>query len=513
MKAKEDLFQLIKSLGQMEKRYFKVFASMNEKKGTNIYVQLFDEIDSQATYDEQAIREKFKKENFIKQLTASKYYLQKLILKSLGNFHGNNSADIRLSNLLISIEILYQKGLLDACLQLITRSKEMARKIDAYTYFLQFISWEKKAMNKKQFLNVDDQAIKHLKEEEKNAMTKLQNLNDYDNLNMEWWHLLKKKGMSRNRAEKKQYESIIGHSLVKDAKHALTGKAMINYHFLNTVISHEAGNMQQYLYYARSLVDFFQANPEQAEHTPSVFAAAINNLGAAYLFLNQYDKAIQLCDEFETILSLKNNIGSERIRSAVYASTLEIKTSCFIKLGEFQNTIKLVPEFEHNKTKLRKDIKKGTYLFITYNFSVCYLGKGEYKRSLKWLNEVLNDPDPEISEDLHCFARILNLIIHYELQDEDLLEYIVRSTYRFLYKRNRLYKIESSVLNFLRRSPSFDTPEKLTSAFKKLRSELILLQKDKYESRAFEFFDFISWLESKIEKRPFAEIVREKTKG
>ena len=41
---------------------------------------------------------------------------------------------------------------------------------------------------------------------------------------------------------------------------------------------------------------------------------------------------------------------------------------------------------------------------------------------------------------------------------------------------------------------------------------MLLLSKDPYESRAFEHFDFISWLESKIEKRPFVEIVREKAK-
>ncbi len=41
--------------------------------------------------------------------------------------------------------------------------------------------------------------------------------------------------------------------------------------------------------------------------------------------------------------------------------------------------------------------------------------------------------------------------------------------------------------------------------FKKLKT-------DPYEKGAFEYFDFISWLESKIENRPFAEIIKEKAK-
>ncbi len=48
MKVTDDLFQLIKSLDQSEKRYFKVFATMHIKgSDNNKYVGLFDAIDKQ----------------------------------------------------------------------------------------------------------------------------------------------------------------------------------------------------------------------------------------------------------------------------------------------------------------------------------------------------------------------------------------------------------------------------------------------------------------------------------
>src|SRR5439155_27309205 len=105
---------------------------------------------------------------------------------------------------------------------------------------------------------------------------------------------------------------------------------------------------------------------------------------------------------------------------------------------------------------------------------------------------------------------ILNLIVHYELGNEDILPYIVKSTYRFLYNRNRLYKFENSVLGFIaKKLPHITTGQEITEAFKKLKAELQEITKDPFEKRALEYFDFISWLESKIENRPFAEIVRE----
>ncbi len=39
------------------------------------------------------------------------------------------------------------------------------------------------------------------------------------------------------------------------------------------------------------------------------------------------------------------------------------------------------------------------------------------------------------------------------------------------------------------------------------------LAKEPFEAKFLDDFDFISWLESKIENRPFANIIREKAKS
>ena len=57
MIKKEQLFALIKSLTKAEKRYFKLFASVNNTDAN--YILLFDAIDAQDVYDEKRIKEKF----------------------------------------------------------------------------------------------------------------------------------------------------------------------------------------------------------------------------------------------------------------------------------------------------------------------------------------------------------------------------------------------------------------------------------------------------------------------
>src|SRR5688572_25646962 len=91
MVKKGNLFLLIKSLSKSEKRYFKLFAD-NGKSDSN-YLQLFEAIDKQEEFDEDAIRKKFKGKAFTAQLHVAKIYLSELILKSLRNFHANDSVN------------------------------------------------------------------------------------------------------------------------------------------------------------------------------------------------------------------------------------------------------------------------------------------------------------------------------------------------------------------------------------------------------------------------------------
>ena len=62
------LHSLIKSLTKQEKRYFKLFAQRHTSGKENQYLKLFDAIDAQEVYKEDAIKKKFSKEKFVKQL-------------------------------------------------------------------------------------------------------------------------------------------------------------------------------------------------------------------------------------------------------------------------------------------------------------------------------------------------------------------------------------------------------------------------------------------------------------
>ena len=91
------------------------------------------------------------------------------------------------------------------------------------------------------------------------------------------------------------------------------------------------------------------------------------------------------------------------------------------------------------------------------------------------------------------------------------MEYAAISLYRFLYKRERLYRTEKAFLRFIRNKlPGIASAKQVTEEFRELKSELTELSKDPYEKTFLDTLDLVSWLEGEIEQKPMSEIIRAK---
>jgi hypothetical protein len=108
-----------------------------------------------------------------------------------------------------------------------------------------------------------------------------------------------------------------------------------------------------------------------------------------------------------------------------------------------------------------------------------------------------------------CFSRILNLIAHYEAGKDYHLESLLRSTYKFLIKMDDMHEVQKEMIKFVRNLGDI-YPHELKGAFKNLHSTLKQYEEDPYERRAFLYLDVLSWLESKIENKPVADVIKNK---
>ena len=124
------------------------------------------------------------------------------------------------------------------------------------------------------------------------------------------------------------------------------------------------------------------------------------------------------------------------------------------------------------------------------------------------MNKIINWK-VDLRTDLQCYARLLHLIAHYELGNYDILEYLLKSVYRFMSKMENLSTVEVAVFAFIRYSFRL-SPKELKPEFEKLLVQLKELEHDRFETRAFMYLDIISWLESKISATPVQTVIRNK---
>ena len=90
-----------------------------------------------------------------------------------------------------------------------------------------------------------------------------------------------------------------------------------------------------------------------------------------------------------------------------------------------------------------------------------------------------------------------------------MVEYQVKSVYRFLTKMKDLEMVQKEILKFIRKIPRI-RKENLKTEFIELRDNFLQLREAPYEKRPFLYLDIVSWLESKIEDQPIQYIIREK---
>ena len=147
-------------------------------------------------------------------------------------------------------------------------------------------------------------------------------------------------------------------------------------------------------------------------------------------------------------------------------------------------------------------------LTFFYQIAYAYFGAGLYNKALFWINKVLNDNENTLRQDIYSYARLFNLVIHFELGNMDLLEYITKSTHRYLSKRQRDYTMEKLIIDSMRKLIRAGNVIDRKDVFIKFREDLELMMENPEHRVVIKYFDFIKWVDSKIENASFADTIK-----
>jgi hypothetical protein len=502
----DTLFLLVQSLETAEKRNFKLHVNRNANGETLKTVQLFDALDKMKEYDEATLLVKnkaLKKQ----QLSNLKAQLYKQILGSLRQLKDEENIALTLHEQMDHARILYNKGLYLQSLKVLDRLKDTARKYHQFTYLQQVLFFEKKIEALHVTHSLQNRADT-LTAESEAAIEKLAQISRLSNLSLQLYSWYIKHGHARNKTDEAAVQKFFDSRLPLQAT---TLNGFYEKLYLYQCYTWYAFILQDFLLYYRytqKWVDIFAKEPDMIAIETSHYIKALYNLAGAHFSLRNHDKFIDTLRLFEIFVNtpLVQQNDNNRIQSFVYYN-LSCINKYFLE-GTFSDGVMIVPAIVEQLKAYEWYLDTQRIRVFYYKIACLYFGSGDNENAIHFLHKIINWRGT-LRTDLQCYARLLHLIAHYELGNYNLLEYLVKSVYRFMAKMENLSVVEEAIFQFLRQSFHV-RPKQLPQAFSSLLDQIKQHELDRFETRAFAYLDIVSWLESKIRNVPVQTVVQEK---
>ncbi|MEO9020539.1 MAG: hypothetical protein ABI237_10410 [Ginsengibacter sp.] len=505
-RSTDSLFQLIHSLQKSEKRNFKLYVKRNSSNNDLKVVQLFDAIDKMSVYDESALISKtysIKKQ----QLPNIKSHLYKQILSSLRLLESSGNIDIMLHEQLDFAKLLYNKGLYHQSLKILERIKEIADNNNQINFRIEALILEKKIETLHITRSMQDRADE-LTQDVVLTNKKLIVQSKLSNLALQLYSWYIKNGLARNKDDEKEVEDYFHLYLTDDIKNPQEFYEKLYYH---QSYCWYAFIRQDYLMYYRHTykwVDLFTNDPVMIRIETGNYIKGLHNLLNAHFTLRNYagfEETLSLFEKFSKSDVVKLN-DNNKIQVFVYLYIAKLNRH--FQEGTFKEGLGMVSEITTRLEEYNLFLDQHRTLIFYYKIASLYFGAGDFSNAIDYLNKIINWR-VSLRSDLQCYARLLHLIAHYELGNFQLLEYLIKTVYRFMSKMQNLSLVEEEIFRFLRKS-FYLTAKKLKPEFEKLLNTIKQLETSKFETRAFAYLDIISWLESKVSDKPVYETIREK---
>jgi hypothetical protein len=508
-KAKsESLFRLIQSLTPSEKRSFRLWSGRFNKGEEKKYLVLFDALECQKQYDESVLLKKAPQIN-PQQLSNLKANLYQQILRSLEQNASNQIVEIKITEMIDHSRILYNRCLYRECLEMIDKTKKRAIANDSFLLLLEILELEKLALGRI-VENVADKRVEEIVAETNSTAAAIRNINTFSNLALRLNNYYHKIGFIRNGRDLERVNQLFFSSLPEYEEQKMSFHEKLYLYYSYTGYSFFTQDFHQGYEYARKWVDLFEENPEMIVRKTELYIRALNSLLVVQNKLYLYHEFMQTHRKLVALKRNKNLELTENINLNLFKAIYIHEINRHFMLGEFKSGTRVVAKLEKELHDFIPKLDANTVMIFYYKIACLYFGAGNFRTSVKWLNLIIQQYDDEVREDIQSFARILRLICYFEMEDDDMLEYSIRSTYRYLLEKKSFVKYQRHIMQFLKGLRRTDTPAQIVNSFVKLKSRIKQLTRDPYEKRAFIYFDIISWLESKIEDRPVQEVIKEK---
>ncbi|MDA7803176.1 hypothetical protein N8987_01195 [Crocinitomix sp.] len=504
-KVSNHLFELIKSLNKSEKRYFKLFSSRHTIGEENGYLRLFDFIDKMDTYQEDLIFMHFKGQALLNKFSITKARLYNNILRGLDSFNSNTSHDAQLYRSIHCADILYDKGLYKQCEKILKSAEKQAIKYERFNLLLEIKQKQKKLVENEMYTEIKVSQIQKMFEQEKSIIDEINVYHELWNVKSLLFQEINLKGNVRDEEDTLRLKKLVDQiANIKPKKYS--SKVNYLFHHIHSAYYFSVNDLECSYHHLKANIDVLEDDSATFNDRPNLYFSLLTNIIYVSTRLEKYEDAQVYLAKLKAQANDSKQTKTLDLDIKYFSSSCSLELFLLIEQGDYSKALEMVPDIEKAYRLYGGNINSLRKAYIDFKVGILYLSLGDFSQSLLWINKILNESKIDQKQDIFCFAQLINLILHFELNNDRFLPYAINSTKRFLKNRNRIYAFEEVFLKLITRMSKTAGFFELEDILLPVEKELIALKNDPKEQVVFDYFDFLTWVQSKLKRKTFLEL-------
>jgi len=484
-----DLFHLIRSLSPQEKKYFKQYASQYGEGRDNNYLLLFNAMDAQAAYDEEAIKKQFAGHTFIKQLPVAKNYLFEKVLDGLLEMHYSHDDNLLVEKMMARFELLFKRNLIAPALAFYQKAEQQALEIDSIT-LLPHISRQKnlmlarseKKITEAEWVNNTGAAIEHTRI--------LLNFLEYEHLAGQTSMIYINPKFGYDEKLNQQLEAIMAHPLFESEDRALSFKAWHYFSKTKYRYLHVAGRKDECLAFIKNCIGYLHRNHANNATWQLAFFRTQSDYMSICVNNHKFEECREILASFEKMIADKY-YQLPLIRQSYFYYKLLYHAVSGLQVDE---ALKFWIDNRAYWNEIKDKIEVPNRHSITYDVMRLYFKKRDWKNALITFAELIDHKTLNIFE---APARIYWLMLQYEIANLELLPNLTYNAREWFKKNKMMNPLEKVSLAFFDRLPRAHNKKEVAALFKKFKDDITALNTSTANQQSSIKYDLLEWIDSK----------------
>lgn len=498
------LILLINSLSKAEKRYFRLLANL--QTGDKIYLFLFGLLEKNKS--EEDICNEFQHRYSGKSLETAGKHLYTIILDALVRLREKQDIQTQTFHSISKSNLLFERGLIEEAFSELDKAFELATSYENDSLTLLIYRTELKYHSSLNFNKISEKQLVAKQMRIHEIMKYTRSIN----LHLQLYNILKyriiHKGHVRSDKQKSNLNDLVLSELNLMANNSYRGFEAEKLHLLFQATYYlNSGNYKSALRLYEELIYLFEKNTHLLLNPPIYYLSTLRGILDSLHTMGLYKEMPFFLSKLST---LEKQAYPVVFLFEVRWLNYFYQLVSLLNTGDFEKACALFHSYEDSLYKKTHLLNPEHLLQLYLYTSILYLSLHDLVNARKYMKKIISSGKFFYPLPSYKTARLINLLLQAESGKLEVIENEINSIKRTIHLEKHAYITEKLIFRFVSAYPLPAYPQGKKRLWLQYKKDMEIIRNNKYEQQLLKTFDFLSWIESILTQRPFAEIIKDK---